>query len=145
MCPASGVLASGTSCWICPVQTGCQVGRGLYVLVNASMALALSAHTLRVQLSVRSVGACWRSELGWDTPSRYLASLGPVNSYYYHATAKHYIACAPWHCKAVPSMCSKPWLYVTDITDSNYMSEIHVGPFYTDNPLQWFGALEGIT
>ena len=34
------------------------------VLVNASMALALSAHTLKVQVSVYIVGAHWRSELG---------------------------------------------------------------------------------
>ena len=32
--------------------------------VNASMALALSAHTPRVQLSVYNVKASWRSELG---------------------------------------------------------------------------------
>ena len=42
------------------------------------MALALSAHTLRVQLSVQSVSACWRSEVGQDTPSRYLHRGKPV-------------------------------------------------------------------
>ena len=37
---------------------------GIAVLANASMALALSAHTPRVQLSVYHVSASWRSELG---------------------------------------------------------------------------------
>ena len=31
------------------------------------------AHTPRVQLSVYHISAIWRSELGWGTPSRYLA------------------------------------------------------------------------
>ena len=36
--------------------------------------------TPRVQVSVYIVSACWRSELGLDTPSRYLASAGiPVH------------------------------------------------------------------
>ena len=47
----------------------------MFVLANATMALSLSSHTLRVQLSVHRVRACWRSELGWDTPSRHLALL----------------------------------------------------------------------
>lgn len=42
----------------------------------ASMTLALLAHNLGVQLSVCSVSACWRSGLGLDTPSRYLAIAG---------------------------------------------------------------------
>ena len=46
------------------------------VLAIASMALALSAHTPRVQLSVYTVNTCWHSELGYDTPSRYLALAG---------------------------------------------------------------------
>ena len=29
-----------------------------------------SAHTLKGAFDVRSVSGCWRSELGWDTPSR---------------------------------------------------------------------------
>ena len=33
------------------------------LLATASMAIALSAHTLGVRLSVYSVTACWRSEL----------------------------------------------------------------------------------
>ena len=37
---------------------------GISVLANASMALALSVHTPRVQLSVYIVSTCWRSELG---------------------------------------------------------------------------------
>ena len=46
------------------------------------MAIALSAHTLRVQLGVYSLSACWRLELGYDIPSRYLALAGtPVNYY----------------------------------------------------------------
>ena len=36
----------------------------MFVLANASTALALSAHNLRVQLSVHGVNASWRSELG---------------------------------------------------------------------------------
>ena len=49
-------------------------------IATMRVALALSAHTPRVQLSVYNVSACWRSELGWDTPSRYLASAGtPAN------------------------------------------------------------------
>ena len=40
---------------------------------HASMALALSAHTPRVQLSVYHVSASWHSKLGQDTPRRYLA------------------------------------------------------------------------
>ena len=43
---------------------------------RVSEALALSAHTPRVRLSVYTVSTCWPSELGWDTPSRYLASAG---------------------------------------------------------------------
>lgn len=47
------------------------------------MALALSAHTPRVQSSVYNVSAIERLELGWDTPSRYLESASiPVNHYY---------------------------------------------------------------
>ena len=52
----------------------------------ASNILVLSAHTPRLQVSVHkvsvhkvsvhTVSACWRSELGYDTPSRYLASAG---------------------------------------------------------------------
>ena len=38
--------------------------KGIAVLVNASMALALSAHTPRVQVIVYDVCAGWRSELG---------------------------------------------------------------------------------
>ena len=45
----------------------------MFVLANACM--ALSAHTRTVQLGVHGVNACWRSDLGWDTPRRYLASL----------------------------------------------------------------------
>ena len=45
------------------------------VLANASMAIALSAHTPRVQLSVYNAGASWRSELAWDTPSNPLEHL----------------------------------------------------------------------
>lgn len=36
---------------------------------SASAALVLSVHILRVQLGVYSVGVCWSSELGYDTPS----------------------------------------------------------------------------
>ena len=36
----------------------------------------LFADTPRVQLSVYNVSARWLSELGWDTPSRYLAPAG---------------------------------------------------------------------
>ena len=47
------------------------------------MALALSAHTPRVQLSVYDVRASWRSELGLDTPGRYLAiGWNTCNNYY---------------------------------------------------------------
>ena len=46
------------------------------VLAIASMALALSAHTLGVQFRVYTVSACWHSGLRWDTPRRYLASGG---------------------------------------------------------------------
>ena len=43
----------------------------------------LSEHTLSVQLEVYSVSACWRLELGQDTPGNYLASAGqPVADYY---------------------------------------------------------------
>ena len=52
------------------------------------MALALSAHTPRVQLSVYTVSTCWHAELGCDTPGRYLASAGtPVN--YYYSVVRH--------------------------------------------------------
>ena len=46
---------------------------GIAFLANASMALALSAHTPSMQLSVYNVNASWHSEFGQDTPSRYLA------------------------------------------------------------------------
>ena len=46
------------------------------------MALALAANTLGVRLSGYSVGECWRSELGLDTPSGYLTSAGTPVSYY---------------------------------------------------------------
>ena len=52
------------------------MGSGIAVLADASMPLALSAHTPRLQLCVYSVSASWRSELGKDMPSRYLASAG---------------------------------------------------------------------
>ena len=46
--------------------------------------LALSAHTPRVQVSVHTARVCWHSELGFDTPSRYLASAGtPVKKKHY--------------------------------------------------------------
>ena len=48
----------------------CNIGDPMY---NAPMALALSAYTPRVQFSVYHVSASWRSELGQDTPSGYLA------------------------------------------------------------------------
>ena len=65
-------------------------GRGVSVLANASMALALSTHTPRVQLSVYTLSTCWHSELGYDTPGRYLASSGtPVNYYYYYSANWH--------------------------------------------------------
>ncbi len=52
--------------------TSGRVGEGEgYVLLDALMALALSAHTLRVQLGVCGVDARERSQLGWDTPRRY--------------------------------------------------------------------------
>ena len=57
----------------------------IFANANASMALALSAHTPRVPISVYIVSTCWHSELGYDTPSRYLASAGtPANEYYYY-------------------------------------------------------------
>lgn len=47
-----------------------QVQQGeVYLSSLLRMALALSAHTLRVQLSIYSGCACWRSALGQDTPS----------------------------------------------------------------------------
>lgn len=50
------------------------------VLANASITLALSAHSSTVQLSVYNVSAGWRSELGQYMPNRCLASAGiPVN------------------------------------------------------------------
>ena len=56
MAPAGpGSSPSGTRLIFSDFWAG-QVGRGMFVLANASTALALSAHTLRVQLSV---GACW--------------------------------------------------------------------------------------
>ena len=48
----------------------------MFVLPTLCMALGLSAHIVRVQHSVYSVGACWRSELGEDMCSRYLALAG---------------------------------------------------------------------
>ena len=39
-------------------------GGGVLVLANALMALAVSAHTLRVQLNIHIVSACWRSLQG---------------------------------------------------------------------------------
>ena len=46
------------------------------------MALAVSARTSRVQLSVYLANTCRRSELGWDTASRYLTLAGtPVSCY----------------------------------------------------------------
>ena len=60
-------------------MTGLVVSLGV-ILANASIALALSAHTPRVQRSVCIADANWRSKLGWDTPKRYLAAAGmPVN------------------------------------------------------------------
>lgn len=41
-----------------------QTVRGLPVIANASMALALSVLLVRVQPSVCSVSACWHSKLG---------------------------------------------------------------------------------
>lgn len=38
--------------------------RGMFALAIASMALAMSAHTHRLQLSVYIVPACWRSKQG---------------------------------------------------------------------------------
>ena len=73
-----------------------QVGRGISVLANASMALALSAHTPRVQLSAYTVSACWHSELGYNTPGRYLASAGTPVMYYYHWSASK---ANSWLCK----------------------------------------------
>lgn len=52
--------------------------RRLPVLANSSMALIL-----RVQVGVYSVSTCQCSELGWDTPFRYLASAGTPVKYYY--------------------------------------------------------------
>lgn len=46
------------------------------VLATAWVAPALSAHTLRVQLSMYWVSARRRQELGLDTPGRYPASAG---------------------------------------------------------------------
>ena len=43
------------------------------------MALALAANTLGVRLGGYSVGECWRSELGLDTPSGYLTSAVPTS------------------------------------------------------------------
>ena len=37
------------------------------------MSLVPLAPTLEVQLDAYTVSACWRSELGWDMSSRYLA------------------------------------------------------------------------
>ena len=46
-----------------------------------SVALAQSAHPLRVQLGVYGVSACWSSALCWGPPSRYPASVAtPLNS-----------------------------------------------------------------
>ena len=41
----------------------------------------MTAHNPRVQLSVLIVSTCWCSELGQDTPSKYLAAA---------STPKHY-------------------------------------------------------
>lgn len=51
-------------------------GRHVLALAAASVALALSAHTLWVQLTVHSARVCRPSQLGVDTPSRYLAPAG---------------------------------------------------------------------
>ena len=40
--------------------------------------------TARVQLSVYTVSTYWHSELGYDTPSRYLALAGTPLVYYAH-------------------------------------------------------------
>lgn len=63
-----------------PTMTHSQAaGTGGFDLVIASAALALSAHTLRVQLSL-SFDACQRSKPDYDTPSSYLAMAGkPVS------------------------------------------------------------------
>lgn len=37
-----------------------QVGRGKFILTTESIALALSAHTLGMQLSVSGIVVCWR-------------------------------------------------------------------------------------
>lgn len=50
------------------------------VFATVSLALALSAHTLRVPLSVHDAKACGHSGLGWDTTHKSLALAGnPVN------------------------------------------------------------------
>lgn len=55
------------------------------------MALGLSAHTLRLQLRVYGVSACWRLELDYDVPSRYAALAGtPVIMH--HSACLCYIA-----------------------------------------------------
>lgn len=53
-----------------------QIQRGRSVCANASIQLALSAHTVRLQLSVYSASQSWCSGLSQDVPSRCLASAG---------------------------------------------------------------------
>ena len=62
--PASALLRR-----LCAIGQLMHVSRGIAVLTNASMALALSAHTPRVQLSVYDVSATGDAELGEGTPS----------------------------------------------------------------------------
>ena len=45
----------------------------MLVFATAVLALAVSTLTLRVQLSVYSVSGCWRSKIGYETPSGCLA------------------------------------------------------------------------
>ena len=49
-------------------------GQRFFCLANASMALALSAHTLGCN-PVSHVSACWLTGLGLSTPCRYLARM----------------------------------------------------------------------
>ena len=64
------VIASGAGLWLLNAIWILSSCSSISALANVSMALALSAHTHRVQLSVYNISASWRLQPGQDTPNR---------------------------------------------------------------------------